>query len=224
MLTRPAILRACAAAALAVLLTGCADNITFSHDFQKEGIRLYNQRQYADAAGAFREAVRQNPRLYEAHYYLGQSYDELGQHQQALQAYKAGLDVMHTTLIGKNDLPFRQKLIDALAKDIAGSADQDHELQTLADRAKSGRGSPEDYLLQGRIYREIGDADSAIAAYTTGAATHPKDFPMQKEAGLYFEQLGLTDRALPALRRAQAIDASDDQVNGALLRLGALPK
>src|SRR6185295_12663575 len=64
-------------------LFGCADVITYSRDAQREGIKLYRQGDYADAAGAFRNALRQNPRDYQSYYYLGASYEAMTQYQQA---------------------------------------------------------------------------------------------------------------------------------------------
>src|SRR5215211_2055709 len=46
-------------------LFGCADTVTFSKDAQTKGLSLYNEGQYADSAGAFRNAVRQRPNDYQ---------------------------------------------------------------------------------------------------------------------------------------------------------------
>jgi tetratricopeptide (TPR) repeat protein len=202
--------------------SGCADNITYAQDSEKEGMRLYNQRQYAEAAGSFRNAVRQNPREYKADYYMGASYDAMGQYQEALQAYKAALDVMKTTLAGQVDRPFRARVIDALCTAISKSSDRDHELQILSERARKNQ-SAEDYLIAARVYRNTGDPDSALDAYNRGSLIDPKDFFLQKEYGLYLEQLGLGERAAVPLRKAYAIDNNDDQVNAALRRVGVIP-
>jgi tetratricopeptide (TPR) repeat protein len=205
--------------ALLMVVGGCADNITFSKDSDREGIKLYNQQKYAEAAGAFRNAIRQNPRDYRAQYYMGASLDALGQYQEAILAYKAGLDVMHTSLEGKVDAPFREKMLDALATDIARSADRDTEIQSLTKRAAADRNA-ENYLLLARINRNVGDPDSAIEAYKQGAAVDPNNFYLLKEYGLYLQQLGLNQKAEPVLRQAYAINNQDDQVAAALRQAG----
>ena len=53
---------------------GCAEAITYSKDAHKEGMSLYEQGDYVDAAAAFSNAVRQNPRDYPSYFYLGASY------------------------------------------------------------------------------------------------------------------------------------------------------
>jgi cytochrome c-type biogenesis protein CcmH/NrfG len=181
-------------AALFVSLPGCADNITYAHDAENKGMEYYNKQQYSDAAAAFRNAARQNPREYKAHYYLAASEDALGNYQEAMVSYKACLDVMNTTLEGRYDYPLRDKVLSALADDIAKSANRDAEIANLQNHATSTK-NPEFYILLARIYRNSGDADSALDAYNKATLIDPKDSSNQKEYGLYLEQLGLKDRA-----------------------------
>jgi tetratricopeptide (TPR) repeat protein len=150
---------------------------------------------------------------------MGASLDALGQYQEAIQAYKAGLDVMHTSLEGKVDALFRDKMLDALAADIARSADRDTEIQNLMKKAAANRNA-EDYLLVARIHRNIGDPDSAIEAYGQGATVDPNNFYLLKEYGLYLQQLGLNQKAEPVLRQAYAINNQDDHVAAALRQVG----
>jgi tetratricopeptide (TPR) repeat protein len=210
------------AAAMLPILPGCADNITWAYESEREGIEYYNKHQYADAAGDFRNAIRQSPREYKAHYYLGACEDALGHYQEALQAYKACLDVMKTSRDGRRDTPFRDRVLSALASDIARSASRDEEIARIQSHARTTQ-DPEDYILLGRIYRDTGDADSAIDAYNRGALISPKDFGLLKEYGLYLEQLGQNQKAETVLRRAYSRDSQDDQVNAALRRVGVVP-
>src|SRR2546428_5265050 len=69
-------------------LAGCADVVTFSNKSREEGMRFYTEKSYGDAAGAFRNAIRQDPRDYQSHFYLGVCYDEMRMHQQAFSAYR----------------------------------------------------------------------------------------------------------------------------------------
>jgi Tfp pilus assembly protein PilF len=90
-------------APVALLSGGCSDVITYSYRSREEGMRRFAEKSYSDAAGAFRNAIRQEPLDYRSHYYLGVCYDEMQQHQQAFQEYKAALGVMATTVEGKFD-------------------------------------------------------------------------------------------------------------------------
>jgi len=67
----------CAAFGVGVigLVGGCADTITTTRDSQNRGLALYSDGNYADAAGAFRNTVRANPKDYQSLFYLGQSQE-----------------------------------------------------------------------------------------------------------------------------------------------------
>src|SRR5688500_3636415 len=60
--------------ALALLLAagGCGDMVMQAPgDTRARGVQLYNEGNFADAAGAFATATRQDPRDYQSYYYLG---------------------------------------------------------------------------------------------------------------------------------------------------------
>jgi tetratricopeptide (TPR) repeat protein len=210
------------AAALVAGGAGCADVITNGKSSREEGIYQYDQAAYGEAAGAFANAVRQNPRDYRSHYYLGQSYEKMGQHQQAIHAYKSALDTQYTTLAGKEDVAFRPKVLDGLAGAIARGDTRDVELNFVEQNAKNSQ-SAEQYWLLAKIYRNRGDADLALDAYNRAALIEPKNFYIQKDHGLYLEQLGQAKRAEPTLKKAYALNTEDADVNAALRRIGVVP-
>src|ERR1700722_17558412 len=82
-----------AGALLGLLVGGCGDMLTYSKDARAQGLKLYNQQSYADAAGAFRSAIRQDPVGYANYYSLGQCYDQIGQWRESIAAYRSGWDV-----------------------------------------------------------------------------------------------------------------------------------
>jgi tetratricopeptide (TPR) repeat protein len=71
-----------------------------------------------------------------------------------------------------------------------------------------------------KVYRYTGDADAAVDAYNKAVLMGPQNFPLAKEAGLYDQSLGQTQRATFALKKAYAVSSDDVQVNGALRQLG----
>jgi Tfp pilus assembly protein PilF len=210
------------AGCLLVLSTGCADSWTDNTSPRNKGIALYKQGEYADAAGSFRNAIREDPRDYKSHYYLAASYQGLGQYQQAIQAYKSTLSVMTTTLAGQEDKQLKVLTLDGLAFSIAKSTDRNEELDAIQKRASTTQ-SAQDYLLMAKVYRYGGDADNAIDNYNRAALLDPKDFLIVKEFGLYLEQLGQTQRAETPLRRAYALNQKDQEVQDALRRIGVTP-
>ena len=144
------------------------------------------------------------------------------QRHDAISAYKTCLEVMERTLQGRDDIAFRQNVLNALAQSIAKSDSCDSEINSLEKKAR-GRSVAEDYFLLGKIYAFRGDADSAIDAYNRAARLDPSSFYVTKEYGLYLERMGQNTAALPVLKRAFAMNTSDTQLAQALRRLGVVP-
>ncbi|MBC8109308.1 MAG: tetratricopeptide repeat protein [Anaerolineae bacterium] len=211
-----------AALASIIGLVGCADMVTYSGKSQDKGMTQYKQQSYTDAAGSFRNATRQNPRDYKSYYMLGCCYEQSGQHQQAIHAFRTSLDVQQMVFEGKYDDEQRVKTINGLAGAIAHSDSRDIETNAAVAKARTSQNA-DDYMLLGQIYAFRGDADSAVEAYDHAALLAPQSFYISKSYGLYLERLGQTSRAEAALRRAYALNVSDEEVNLALRRLGVIP-
>ncbi len=209
-------------ALLGATLVGCADIITYSKDSRREGLRLYREQQYADAAGAFRNAVRQNPLDYQSCCYLGESEEQLGQHEQAIHAFRTSLEVMAKDIDGKRDIVFRQGVLNGLANAIAKSDSRDTEINDVERRAQTNS-SAEEYFILGKVFAYRGDPDSAIDAYNRAMLTDPDNFYIAKEYGLYLVQLNQGQKAELPLRKAYAQKQDDDQVNNALRNIGVVP-
>jgi tetratricopeptide (TPR) repeat protein len=82
------------------LSAGCADVITYSGESQKKGEALYHQGDFANAAGAFKNSVRQNPKNYRGYYCMACCYQQLDQPQLALQAFRTARQTIGLTLEG----------------------------------------------------------------------------------------------------------------------------
>lgn len=205
------------------LSAGCQQEILSSNPRSRaDGIKEFQEGNYADAAGSFRGALRSDPRDYKSQFYLAQCYEKMGQTQQAIQAYKASLDAQKLTYAGKEDQAQKLTTIDALAQCIAKSDNRDAELDIVEKQAKASSKS-QDFLLLAKVYQYRGDADMALDAYNRGAINDPKDFILMKEYGLYLEQTGQKPQAAKALRKAYTLKQDDQQVNAALYRLNIIP-
>jgi len=216
-------------ASVAVGLAGCSSDMPILSNPKKariEGVALYNRGSYGDAAGAFRNAIRQEPRDYKGHYYLGLSYEALGSYQQAIQAYKAGIDSMTTSLQGMDAIDFRQRIMNRLAALIASGDPQNLEKDLLQQQASDAQATPqkraEAYFLLAKVQRYRGDADSAIDAYAKGIELNAKDYWLQKEAGIYMLQAGQKQQANAPLARAYKINTHDAELNAAIDQAGGL--
>ncbi len=206
----------------AIALVGCADITTFSKQSHDQGMEYYEQHDYANAAGAFRNAVRQVPNDYQDHYYLAQSYAQQGLWQQAIHSYYDAWEIMKTDGFGQQDTRLRYQVISGLAHAIASSDTRDSEINAAQAKAQSTP-TTEQYLLLAKIFVERGDADSAIDAFNRATMLDPDNFGIAKEYGLYLERLGQNDKAAVPLRHAYALDSSDKQVSDALRQIGIVP-
>lgn len=202
---------------------GCTEVVTFSRKSREEGMRLFSERMYGDAAGAFRNAIRQEPRDYRSHFYLGVCFEEMTEYQQAFQEYYTALDVMSNTQEGKFDPDFRLIVLDTLAAAIAQHDMQEVELNKADVRAKAGQNA-EDWFLLGKIYRMRGDGDMALDCYRRAARWDIDSFAIRKEFGLYLlDPLNQRQEAEHYLRQAYRLEPNDEAVNSALARLGVVP-
>jgi tetratricopeptide (TPR) repeat protein len=206
-----------------LFLASCQDLMTFSLQGESEGMRLYSERMYGDAAGAFRNSVRQDPQNYHSHFYLGVCMEELKEYQQAFQSYYTALEVMSHTPAGRFDDEFRLIVLDTLAEAIAQHDLGETELNKAENRAKTSQ-KAEDWFMLAKVYRIKGDADMAMDCYRRAAKWDNTSFPIRKEFGLYLlDPLNQRPEAEYYLRQAYRIEPNDEAVNGALARLGITP-
>ncbi|HEV2292597.1 MAG TPA: tetratricopeptide repeat protein [Tepidisphaeraceae bacterium] len=184
------------------------------------GIRQYNAGEFTDAAGTFKNAIRQDPRDYQSYAYLGDCYRQMGQLQQAIQAYKSSLDTAGRSYQGREDTTFRARTLDGLAAAIAKSGEVEID---AAQQSAQAAGGGDGYFLMAKIHRNLGDADSALDAYNRASLLGPKDFFIQKDYGLFLEQIGQTQQAEKTLRKAYTLNSKDAEVVAALRRIGVVP-
>jgi tetratricopeptide (TPR) repeat protein len=214
-----------AAVALTFSLAGCTDIITYAQKNRDAGIEAYDQADYPKAAGAFRAALRQDPRDYMSHYYLGLSSLQLQNYQQAIVAFRSSLETQNVTLAGKEDNATRLKSLDGLAQAIVKADDSDNQLNKVEQAARGAQGpaAAQEYFVIAKIHRYHMLPDMALDYYNRASLNDPKNFDYAKEFGLYSEQLQQNAKATEALRRAYAINTSDKEVTAALQRLGIVP-
>ena len=215
---------------LSLGLSGCTTYqplITNQRKARLEGVALYNRADYDNASGAFREAVRQEPRDYRSYLYQGLTYERLNNVQQALQSYKSALKVMRETPAGRDDIDFRQLTMNTLASAVK-KYDVNHLEQNLlatqaADMKLSNADRAESCFLLAKVDRYRRDADSALLSYFKASELNRDDFWLQKEAGLYMLQLGQGNRAVKSIQRANQLSSRDSEVLAAMNQLRLTP-
>src|SRR2546421_2338860 len=151
-----------------LLLGGCSGFLTKFEEPQAQGLRLYQEKNYTEAAGAFRNAIRKDPRDYKSHYYMAVALDADGRYQEAIEAYRTALDVQNVTYEGQDDKAFRQKILEGLGMTVAKSDPHDTQLNQFEHQAKASQRS-EDFFVLAKIYRYRRDPDLALENYQHGA-------------------------------------------------------
>ncbi len=209
-----------------ISLTGCGMDsqtvLTWSQDAKREGVQQYNDGRYAEAAGAFRNAIRQNPQDPESEYWLGLCYEQTQAWHEAIQAYKTALQLMPAPGTVHYSIGMHDNAFDRVARLIAANDRTGSETDLLAQTAAQSNSS-EDFRLLGRVFRFRGDADSGLANYRRAVKIDPENFAAQRELGLYLEQLSQNQEAGQVLRDAYRLNQKDQQVNNALLQIGMEP-
>jgi tetratricopeptide (TPR) repeat protein len=206
-------------AAVAALLTGCAEPLTYSQDFKHNGLAQYNRGEYLDAAGSFKAAAKQDPTDYMTQYYLGLSDEKSGQFESAVSAFRLCLKLRPAMPAGRADVATREKVLAHLAPLIARGDFADPEINAIQTEAAAEHLS-EDYRLLARVHALRGDADSAITCYKDGFTYAPEDFPLAKEYGFYLLKMDQTADGTRILKKAWQLDPTDRQVASALRELG----
>jgi tetratricopeptide (TPR) repeat protein len=152
----------------------------------------------ADAFGSVpREAVELS---HEAGVHRASCLSSLGQHAQALQLYKKGVEAR------PDDLAALQGY--ALALDRAG---QGHQAEALLLKAVADRPAPELYEAAARLYDRQGRNSEGIALLNRGLSKRPRDEALLYALGAAYERGGEVQKSLEKMRAV--LDINPDNAN-----------
>jgi tetratricopeptide (TPR) repeat protein len=165
-------------------------------DFEADGVKALDTKQYDAAVGLFTKAVAADPKDYAAHFHLALAYSLLGKDPEAIAEYKATLELKP----GLYEAELNIGVCLSRAKDAASAIP--YLKSALEQKPKEFR--PAFYLAQALL--EHGDFDDARSAYTTALATNPASAPAELGLGQALaRQNNITD-AEPHYRKAAQLD------------------
>jgi len=180
-----------------------------SADYQAEGAKALDAKQYSTAADLFAKAVAADPQDYAAQFQLALADSLLGKDAEAISHYKTVLEL-------KPDLYQAQLNLGILfvrGKEPAAAVPL---LQSAAEQ-KPQEFRPRFYLAAALI--STGQIDQAQAAYATAVELNPSSAAAESGLGHALAQQGHRAEAEPHFRKAAALDPA---YKDALLELASL--
>lgn len=115
----------------AVLLASCVTPVRAASEFT-EGLEAFNAGNFGTAQTHFEQAIKQNPKKAEFHYYLAVTYAQLNEHSKAYKEYQACSNLHPTGAMQSNC----EQAIDHY-KGLATHRDQAREAQAAAEQTKA---------------------------------------------------------------------------------------
>jgi tetratricopeptide (TPR) repeat protein len=178
-------------------------------DFQADGVKALDARQYDAAVELFSKAVAADPKDYAAHFHLALAYSLLGKDTEAIAQYKSTLELKP----GLYEAELNIGVSMTRAKDAAAAIP--YLKSAVAKKPKEYR--PAFYLAQALL--EHGDFADAQAAYVTALAINPSSAPAELGLGKSLVHQDHLSDAEPHYRKAAELDAG---YKPALLELAQL--
>ena len=178
-----------------------------SVDYQTEGIKALDARQYASAVELFQKAVAADAQDYGAHFHLALAYSLLNRDTDAIPEYNRVLELKPTLYEAELNLGIcllRTRNIGEAAVHLKSALDQ---------KPKEPR--PAYYYAQA-LLDSGGDAESAFA---NAAGLNPQSAPAESGWAQALLRAGKLEEAEPHFRKAAALDPS---YKSAVLQLGEL--
>ncbi|HEX5432387.1 MAG TPA: tetratricopeptide repeat protein, partial [Bryobacteraceae bacterium] len=178
-------------------------------DFEAQGLKALDARQYQEAAALFSKAVSADPKDYSAHFNLGLAYSLLGKDADAITEYKSVLK-LHP---GLYEAELNLGICQLRTKDAAAAAAN----LKLAAQQKPNQFQPQFYL--GEASLAAGQFTEAEAAYRAAMTLNANSAPAELGLGRALAREGRRSEAEPYYRKAVALNPS---FKNALLELASL--
>jgi len=178
-------------------------------DFEAEGLKALDAKQYGQAAQLFTQAIQADPSDYTAHFQLALAYSLLGRDADAIPEYRKTLELkpgLYQAELNLGILLVREKQAKEAVSHLEGA---------VASKPKEFR--PQWYLAEALL--ASGDAAQAEAHYQAAAELDPKSGATELGLGRALARQNRLPDAAGHFRKAAELDAN---FNGALLELAGL--
>lgn len=210
-----ALLLGIVAAALLLANAGCS---MVASGQNAEGVALYEQGQYQQAADRFLNALQHEPRNADAMYNLGSVYYQSGIQRNDPQALKQAEDMYNRCL---DVSPDHQECHRALAVLLAKTNRKEQAFTLLQRWAQRRPDLVDPRLEMARLYQEYGDPESAKHILEDAIAVNVNDQRIWRALGAMREADGDYAQAMANYQRSLALNPNQPDVG---LRLAALQR
>ncbi|MEM1354513.1 MAG: tetratricopeptide repeat protein [Planctomycetota bacterium] len=198
----------------ALLLVGCGFNPTFE---KAQAKKAYDAGDYADAAERYNAVAEYALYDWEARYYLGLCYLELG------EPIKAQGQLEQALAVKDDSRTWTPRILDALAEAYFQQERYDAMYAFLRE-AIDQRGTWKDFARQARYLAKAGDNDGAASAYYKACFfSGNNDAEIYVESADFFESIGDFKTAVQYLKWAVYIENDYPGIDDKFERLGVVP-
>lgn len=182
------------------------DNEAMAHYFNNLGYAYLKADDLADAEESFRLAVSIAPGFIPAMNNLGVTLMRQGRGEEAVALLR------EASAIDRQDLSIIANLASALKK--LGQNDEARRLLVRIEKAQAG--SPYTLFVKGRLLRNRGDAEGALALFKKAARKEPANIAIRLEMARAYKEAGNEKKALQQYRRVLQIDPVNAEARQAL--------
>jgi Flp pilus assembly protein TadD len=164
---------------------------TMAREQMEKGKELYRNDQDAEAVLAFREAVRLDPELAEAHFRLGLGYESLGKRDEAESEYKKAVEAYRKYLAEHES---DSEAHYDLGQTFAGLGQYSDAIREYREATKLKEDDPD-------IYYDLGVAHTKLAQYDAAAVAFSKSLEIDPD---YYRAQDRLDEAKEGIKRIRA--------------------
>lgn len=187
----------CWVVGLALGLAGCtATDQERLHDYNQDGVRLYQRGDYGDARESFEAALKLRPNDPGLLFNVGECYDHLGAYERAERCYRACLEKNATHTLARH----------ALADVLIRTGRQAEAERMIGDWLAKEPNSAAAHAEYGWLLHQVGDLPGAQARLQRALELDPHESRALTEMALVYESLQRPDRAVVLYERILETD------------------
>ena len=163
-------------AGTATVSNNLPEDRTRAREQLEKGKELYRNDQDAESVLAFKEAVRLDPDLAEAHFRLGLGYESLGKREEAESEFKKAVAAY------KKYLEEHRDDVEAhydLGQTYAGLGQYSEAIREYREATKLKEDDPDIYYDLGVAYTKLAQYDAAAAAFSKSLEIDPENYRAQ---------------------------------------------